>query len=129
MPACKFPRKLLHVFCFIFSERITITSSKEALKVLRKYKQKKVLLVIYLFNYDSRKSTKSTYGIYVWHLRLSWVRHFSNKFLQFSFRSACMFCCVFFIHRNLIAVLCHDNCCSLSWKFTLLTKISTMKKC
>ena len=49
-------------FAYIFLERITITSSKEVLKVrehnfFHEYKQKVVLLVIYLFNYDSSKST------------------------------------------------------------------------
>ena len=49
-------------FAFIFSERITITSFKEALKVcehdfFREYMQKVVLLVIYLVDYNSSKST------------------------------------------------------------------------
>ena len=48
-------------FAFIFSECFTITSSEEDLCVstisFRKYKEKVVLLVIYLFNYDSPKST------------------------------------------------------------------------
>ena len=48
---------------FIFWEHITITLSKEALKVCRHnflqeiFKQKGVLLVIYLLHYDSYKPT------------------------------------------------------------------------
>ena len=40
-------------FVLIFSERITITSSKEALKVCKHnlFQRKPVLLSIYLFNY------------------------------------------------------------------------------
>ena len=46
-------------FTFIFSECITITSSEEGLKVCEYnfFQQKVVLLVIYLFNHDSSKST------------------------------------------------------------------------
>ena len=46
-------------FAFIFSECITITSSKEALKVREHnfFQGKVVLLIIYLFNHDSSKST------------------------------------------------------------------------
>ena len=54
-------------FAFIFSERITITSSKDAVKLLehsfiRKYKQKVVLLVFYLANYDLSKLTLLMYN-------------------------------------------------------------------
>ena len=35
----------------------------------RKYKRKVVLLVIYLFNYDSSKS-----AFFIWHLPFSWVQ-------------------------------------------------------
>ena len=46
-------------FTFIFSECITITSSEEGLKVCECnfFQRKVVLLVIYLFNHDSSKST------------------------------------------------------------------------
>ena len=46
-------------FAFIFSECIPITSSEEGLKVCdyNIYQRKVVLLVIYLFNHDSSKST------------------------------------------------------------------------
>ena len=46
-------------FAFTFSECITITSSEEGLKVCdyNIYQWKVVLLVIYLFNHDSSKST------------------------------------------------------------------------
>ena len=46
-------------FTFIFSKCITITSSQEGLKVYQCnfFQQKVVLLVIYLFNHDSSKST------------------------------------------------------------------------
>ena len=57
-------RKLFHIssfmyFTFIFSECITITSSEEGLKVCEYnfFQRKVVLLVIYLFNHDSSKST------------------------------------------------------------------------
>ena len=49
-------------FFFIFSERIKIPSTAKVLKVFdiiffKKWKRKVVLLVMYLFNYDSSKST------------------------------------------------------------------------
>ena len=46
-------------FTFIFSECITITSSEEGMKVCECnfFQRKAVLLVIYLFNHDSSKST------------------------------------------------------------------------
>ena len=46
-------------FTFIFSECITITSPEESLKVCECnfFQRKVVLLVIYLFNHDSSKST------------------------------------------------------------------------
>ena len=57
-------RKLFHTssfmyFTFIFSGCITITSSKEGLKVCEYnfFQRKVVSLVIYLFNHDSSKST------------------------------------------------------------------------
>ena len=48
-------------FTFIFSECITITSSEEGLKVCEYnfFQRKGVLLLIYLFNHDSSKSTIS----------------------------------------------------------------------
>ena len=59
-----YEKELLHIssfmyFAFIFSECITITSSKEALKVCEHnfFQRKLVLLVIYLFNHDSSKLT------------------------------------------------------------------------
>ena len=59
-------RKLFHAsssmyFTFNFSGCITITSSKEGLKVceFNFFQRKVVLLVIYQFNYDSSKSTIS----------------------------------------------------------------------
>ena len=57
-------KKLFHTssfmyFAFIFSECITITSSEEGLKMCEYnfFQRKVVLLVIYLFNHDSSKST------------------------------------------------------------------------
>ena len=57
-------RKLFHTssfmyFTFIFSGCVTITSSEEGLKVCEYnfFQRKVVLLVIYLFNHDSSKST------------------------------------------------------------------------
>ena len=67
MTTCNFRKKTLHTsffvyFAFIFSECIKITSFEEVLKVcehysFRKYKWKVVLLLIYLFNHESSKST------------------------------------------------------------------------
>ena len=66
-PASLQKKKLFHTsffmyFSFIFSECIKIPSSAKALKVcdiifFKKWKRKVVLLVMYLFNYDSSKST------------------------------------------------------------------------
>ena len=57
-------KKLFHTpsfmyFAFIFSECITITSSQEGLKVWEYnfFQRKVILLVIYLFNHDSPKSS------------------------------------------------------------------------
>ena len=46
-------------FAFIFSECVTITSSEEGLEVCEYniFQRKVVLLLIYLFNHDSSKST------------------------------------------------------------------------
>ena len=62
-----YEKKLFHTysfmyFAFIFSECILITPSEEALNVcehnfFQKYKRKVVLLVTYLFSYDSSKPT------------------------------------------------------------------------
>ena len=41
-----------------------------------RYKQRVVLLVIYLFNYDSLRQLAS---FWMWHLRFFWVRFLSNK--------------------------------------------------
>ena len=61
MPACKFTKKTLsHIlfmyFTFIFSGYITIASSEEACEY-DFFQWKAVVLVIYLFNHDSSKST------------------------------------------------------------------------
>ena len=55
-------------FTLIFSEYITITFSEEALKMckhnfFKEIRRKVVLLVIYLFNYDSSKSP-----LFIWNL-------------------------------------------------------------
>ena len=59
-----YTKKLFHIssfmyFAFIFSECITITSTKSALKVCESnfFRREVVLLLIYLFNHDSSKST------------------------------------------------------------------------
>ena len=59
-----YEKKLFHTssfmyFAFIFSQYITITSSEKALKVCgyNFFQREVVLLVIYLFNHDSSKST------------------------------------------------------------------------
>ena len=67
MPICNFTKKLFHrssfmYFAFIFSEYIKITFPKglwkfESTIFFWKCKRNVVWLVIYLFNYDSSKST------------------------------------------------------------------------
>ena len=71
MPAWKFTNKtlshilsvfylhFLRIHHFYFSHQFTITSSEEGLKVCEYnfFQRKVVLLVIYLFNHDSSKST------------------------------------------------------------------------
>ena len=67
MPTFKLTKKtlshiFLHAFCLHFLRILTTNFSEEAWKwastiSFRKYKWKVVLLVIYLFNYDSSKST------------------------------------------------------------------------
>ena len=74
MPNCKLTSKAHSTSSFMdfalsFSEYITIPSSEEALKMcqhnfFQEMKQKVVLLAIYLFNYDS---AKSTLFIGIWH--------------------------------------------------------------
>ena len=58
-----------HLRCCIKKDVLRITSSEEALKMrehnlFQEMKRKVVLLVIYLFNYDSFKSTLFIYGIW-----------------------------------------------------------------
>ena len=72
-------------FAFILSECITITSSEEALKMSKHnfFYRKVVLLVIYLLNHDSSKST-----IFIWILKtFSWVQFLSNKLDSFVSRN------------------------------------------
>ena len=61
MPACKFTKKTLsHILFHVFYlHLLTITSSEEGLKACdyNFFQWKVVLLVIYLFNHDSSKST------------------------------------------------------------------------
>ena len=128
-------------FAISFSEYTTITSFEEALKMcqhnfFQKIKRKVVLLVIYLFNYDSSKS-----ALFIWHLTFSWVQLLSNKW-------------EFFVSCNTSRLQEHPSSCSLFWdvlfyknvivlhhgewniifyfniciKFKLSTIISTMKK-
>ena len=113
-------------FGLSFSEYIRITSSEEALKMcqhnfFQKIKRKVVLLVIYLFNYDSYKST-----LFIWHLTFSWVQLLSNKW-EF-FVSCNSFCSVFWdvlFYKNVIVlhhgewnIIFYFNICI---KFTLFT--------
>ena len=84
MPKCKLTNKahshvLLHVFCLKFFRIYHIMSSEEALKMSQhnffpEIKRKVMLLVIYLFNYDSSKST-----LFTWHFTFSGVQFLSNK--------------------------------------------------
>ena len=101
-----------------------------------KYKQKVVLLVIYLFNYDSSRST-----FFIWHLMFSWVQFLSNEFKFFvswkvkvTRTSLFLFCVLIltFLYKNLI-VLHHDDDNFLFYfdmciKFPLSTIISGIKK-
>ena len=75
-------RKLFHTssfmyITFIFSGCITIASSEEGLKMCEYnfFQRKVVLLVIYLFNYDSSKATTSCW---IWLSTFSWVQFLSN---------------------------------------------------
>ena len=128
-------------FAISFSEYTTITSFEEALKMcqhnfFQKIKRKVVLLVIYLFNYDSSKS-----ALFIWHLTFSWVQLLSNKWEFFvscntsRLQEHPSFCSVFWdvlFYKNVIVlhhgewnIMFYFNICI---KFTLSTIISTMKK-
>ena len=76
-------KKLFHAssfmyFAFIFSECVTITSSKEALKVCEHnfFQRKVVLLVIYLSITIDLSQLSSCW---IWHLTFSWAQFLSNK--------------------------------------------------
>ena len=104
------PLSFMH-FAFIFSECFTITSSEEDLCVstisFRKYKGKVVLLVIYLFNYDSPKSTFFMLNM-AFHIVLSTVLSNNLKFFvscntkitRTSFFWLCVLTCTFLKKLN-----------------------------
>ena len=82
-------RKLFHTssfmyFTFISSECIMITSSEEGLKVCESnfFQRKVVLLLIYLFNHDSSKSTLFMLNM-AFHVLLSAVCVKSSKVESF----------------------------------------------
>ena len=88
-------------FTFIFSECITITSSEECLKVCEYncFQRKVVLLVIYLFNLDSSKST-------IFMLNMAFDYLLSEVFVKYSKLESFVYCkgfllcvlvCTFFI--------------------------------
>ena len=117
MPTCKFTKK--NSFTYPVS-CILPSFSQNALRLLlpkrlwkcaitfsfRESKQKVVLLVIYLFNYDSSKSTS------IFHLMLSCIRFCSNELEFFAIQRLqehCSFCsaCVFWyvlLYKNLIVL-------------------------
>ena len=87
-------RKLFHTssfmyFTFIFSGCITITSSKEGLKVCEYnfFQRKVLLLVIYLFNHDSSKSV-------ILHVEYVFSRFFVSCNIKLIL---CVLICTFFI--------------------------------
>ena len=108
-------------FGLSFSEYIRITSSEEALKMcqhnfFQKIKRKVVLLVIYLFNYDSSKST-----LFIWHLTLSWAQLLSNEwefFVCSVFWDVLFYKNVIVLHHGEWNIIFYFNICI---KFTLFT--------
>ena len=74
-------------FTFIFSECITITSSEECLKVCEYncFQRKVVLLVIYLFNLDSSKST-------IFMLNMAFDYLLSEVFVKYSKLESFVYC-------------------------------------
>ena len=75
-----YEKKLIHTssfmyFAFIFSERITITSSEEALKVCEHnfFRKQKVLLLWFTCSITIHLS--QLHSCWMWHLTLSWVRY------------------------------------------------------
>ena len=85
-------RKLFHTssfmyFTFIFSGCITITSSEEGLKVCEYnfFQRKVVLLVIYLSNHDSSKST-------IFMLNVAFDVLLSAVFVKYSNLESCFSC-------------------------------------
>ena len=143
MPTCKLTKKvlshiLLHIFCLhflrihhdYFFQRVF-----ESVRVQFLSGNISGLLVIYLFNYNSSKSTFP-----------NWVQFLSNKFklirfLRCKITKHSFFCfdicvflmlCVFFFYKNLIVLHLDDNnflfYFDICIKFTLSLIISTMKK-
>ena len=130
-------------FALSFSEYITITSSEEALKMcehnfFQEIKRKVVLLVIYLFNYDSSKSTFFMLNMAFDVLVLTfWVQFLLYKlefFVSCNIITRTSFFCSVFWSKffQKIIVLHHGDNNFLFYfdiciKFTLSTIISTMK--
>ena len=114
---------LFPAFCLHFLRFITITSSKEALKVCEhNFFQRKVVLlvVICLFNHDS---WRQIFSCCIWDLTFFWVQFLSNKLESFvSCNIKLLFCvliCTFL--KNLI-ILHHGGVIFFSGiciKFTL----------
>ena len=117
-------------FTFIFSECITITSSEEGLKVCECnfFQRKVVLLVIYLFNHDSSKST-------IFMLNMAFDVLLSAVFVKYSklesfiscnikLFALCFHMCFFIKFSIMVIKIFYFDICI---KFTLLTIISTTR--
>ena len=130
MPTCKFTKKSLACILPSFSKNASrLLFSEEVLKLceqnsFRKYQQKVVLLVIYLFNYSSSESTYFTLNVAFDFITL--VRSSSSKLefiaikvtktLFFSYR---VFWYVVLFNKKLIALHHADILCYSILKFVL----------
>ena len=105
MPNCKLTKKisLTDPYTCILPSFSQNTSQWKCVSTFffRKCRRKVVLLVFYLLDYDSPKST-----FFIWHLKFSWVQFLSNKMEFFtsyninvtrrSFYLLCVLICNFF---------------------------------
>ena len=133
-------RKLFHTssfmyFTFIFSGCVTITSSEEGLKVCEYnfFQRKVVLLVIYLFNHDSSKSTifmlNMTFDVLLSAVFVKCSKLESLSFPVMKSFLLCVLICTFFIKRLLFSIMVINIFYFGIWiKFTLSTKTSTRKE-
>ena len=135
-------------FSSIFSERITITSSEEAFQksasthFFWKYKQKVVLLAIYLFNYNSSKSTlfiqTMTFDVVLstifvklanWSPSFLVVRFCSTQKVKRNHYKNVLPLCSACIFWYVILIDVFHHCDDFYIKFTISAIISAIKKC